>query len=55
MIYLDTNVIIYAIENHPVYGKKCKDVLKDIEEGKLKPLLIISCPDRACQRSRQDK
>ncbi|MBI2675604.1 MAG: type II toxin-antitoxin system VapC family toxin [Candidatus Aenigmarchaeota archaeon] len=36
MMYLDTNVIIYAIENHPVYGKKCRDVLKDIEDGKLK-------------------
>ena|SRR3989338_8208966 len=36
MIYLDTNVIIYAIENHPKYGKKCKDILEDIESEKLK-------------------
>ncbi len=36
MIYLDTNVIIYAIENHPKYGKKCKQILEDIESEKLK-------------------
>lgn len=36
MIYLDTNVIIYAIENHPRYGKKCKNILEDIESEKLK-------------------
>jgi predicted nucleic acid-binding protein len=35
MIYLDTNVIIYAIENHPKYGAKCKKILEDIETGKL--------------------
>lgn len=36
MIYLDTNIIIYAIENHPKYGDKCTDILRDIEFGKLK-------------------
>lgn len=36
MIYLDTNVVIYAIENHPKYGAKCKKILEDIEAGKLK-------------------
>jgi len=36
MIYLDTNVIIYAIENHPKYGKKCRQILEDIESEKLK-------------------
>jgi len=36
MIYLDTNVIIYAIENHPKYGKKCKKILEDIESEKIK-------------------
>jgi predicted nucleic acid-binding protein len=35
MIYLDTNVIVYAIENHPKYGKSCKNILLDIESGKL--------------------
>jgi predicted nucleic acid-binding protein len=35
MIYLDTNVIIYAIENHPKYGKSCKKILEDIEAHKL--------------------
>jgi len=33
--YLDTNVIIYAIENHPKYGKKCKSILKAAESGEL--------------------
>ena len=36
MIYLDTNVIVYAIENHPKYGKKCKEILEDVESGKVK-------------------
>ncbi len=36
MIYLDTNVIIYAIENHPKYGKKCRQILEDIETEKIK-------------------
>ncbi len=36
MIYLDTNIIIYAIENQPRYGGVCKKILSDIESGKLK-------------------
>ena len=36
MIYLDTNVIVYAIENHPKYGNSCKKLLLEIESGKLK-------------------
>ena len=36
MIYLDTNIIVYAIENHSRYGKTCKAILEDIESGKLK-------------------
>ena len=35
MKYLDTNVIIYAIESHPKYGEKCKDILKAVEDAKL--------------------
>lgn len=35
MIYLDTNVIVYAIENHPVYGNSCKKILLDIQNKKL--------------------
>ena len=35
MIYLDTNVIVYAIENHPRYGSSCKKILEDVEAGKL--------------------
>jgi len=33
--YLDTNVIIYAIESHPKYGEKCKDILKAVENAEL--------------------
>jgi len=33
--YLDTNVIIYAIESHSKYGEKCKDLLKAIENAEL--------------------
>lgn len=36
MIYIDTNVFIYAIENHPKYGNKCKKILTDIQAEKLK-------------------
>lgn len=36
MIYLDTNIVIYAIENHPKYGDKCKEILTDIKSEKLK-------------------
>ena len=36
MKYLDTNVIIYAIENDSKYGKECKKILLDVERGKLK-------------------
>ena len=36
MIYIDTNIIIYAIENHPKYGKACKKILVDIDSKKLK-------------------
>jgi predicted nucleic acid-binding protein len=36
MIYVDTNVFIYAIENHPKYGEACKKILFDIESEKIK-------------------
>ena len=35
MIYLDTNVIIYAIANDEKYGKSCKNILLDIESKKI--------------------
>jgi len=35
MKYLDTNIIVYAVENHPVYGETCKEILSDIENGKI--------------------
>ncbi len=39
MRYLDTNVIVYAVENHPKYGEGCKRILQDIESEKLR----VSC------------
>lgn len=30
MIYIDTNIFVYATENHPKYGNDCKRVLEDI-------------------------
>ncbi len=36
MMYIDTNIIIYAIERDPVYGEKCKKIIFDIQEGRLK-------------------
>ncbi len=35
-MYIDTNIFIYAIENHPKYGASCKKILKDVESGKIK-------------------
>lgn len=35
MRYLDTNILIYAIENHPEYGKQCANILKSIESGRV--------------------
>ena len=35
MKYLDTNVIVYAIESHPKYGNKCKNILQNIQDKKL--------------------
>ena len=36
MIYVDTNVIIYAVANDAKYGAACKRILLDLETGKLK-------------------
>ena len=35
MIYIDTNIFIYALQKHPKYGKSCSRILLDIELGKL--------------------
>ena len=35
MIYVDTNVIIYAIDNHPRYGASCRKILEDVQESRL--------------------
>lgn len=35
MKYLDTNIIIYAIENDNKYGQKCKEILEAIQNQKL--------------------
>ncbi len=36
MKYLDTNVIGYAIENHPKYGAACKNILGEIITERIK-------------------
>lgn len=36
MIYLDTNIIIYAIENHEKYGRACTRILFDVQNEKIK-------------------
>jgi len=33
--YVDTNVFVYAIENHPKYGKSCARILSEIQEKKI--------------------
>src|SRR3989338_2669464 len=34
MNYIDTNIIVYAITDDPTYGKKCINILHDIQIGK---------------------
>ncbi|MBI2148385.1 type II toxin-antitoxin system VapC family toxin [Candidatus Woesearchaeota archaeon] len=41
MIYLDTNIIIYAIENNYKYGKKCKEILEKIQYCKIEACCSI--------------
>ena len=36
MKYLDTNVIGYAVEQHPKYGSACTQILRDVQNGTLK-------------------
>lgn len=35
MIYIDTNILVYAIENHPKFGKNCIKILQDIQDKNL--------------------
>lgn len=35
MKYIDTNIIIYALEEDPKYSEKCRKILKEIEEKDL--------------------
>jgi predicted nucleic acid-binding protein len=32
-IYIDTNIFIYAIAMHPVFGRQCRGFLKKVESG----------------------
>lgn len=41
MIYVDTNVWIYAAIAHPRYGRRCKEILERIEEGKLEAIISV--------------
>jgi len=54
--YLDTNVIIYAIESHPKYGEKCKNVLKAIESAELEvcasTLVLVEVINVLCKLNR---
>jgi predicted nucleic acid-binding protein len=33
--YIDTNVFVYAIENHSKYGKSCAKILSDVQEKRI--------------------
>ncbi|MCS4538294.1 MAG: type II toxin-antitoxin system VapC family toxin [Thaumarchaeota archaeon] len=35
MIYIDTNIFVYAIENHPKFGISCGRILQDVENERL--------------------
>ncbi len=42
MIYLDTNILIYAIEQHPKYGVACKNILQKIQDKKIEACCSLS-------------
>jgi len=54
--YLDTNVIIYAIESHPKYGEKCKDILKAVENAELEvcasTMILVEVINVLCKLNR---
>jgi len=56
MKYLDTNVIIYAIERHPKYGEKCKNILKAVESAELEvcasTLILVEVINVLCKLNR---
>jgi predicted nucleic acid-binding protein len=35
MYYLDTNVLVYAVENHPLYGGRSQKILADVVKGRI--------------------
>ena len=41
MIYIDTNIWIYAITAHPRYGKKCRRILEALERGELEAAISV--------------
>jgi predicted nucleic acid-binding protein len=54
--YLDTNVIMYAIENHPKYGEKCRTILKAVESAELEAcastLILVEVINVLCKLNR---
>lgn len=41
MIYIDTNVWIYAAIAHPKYGHRCREILERIEKGELEAVISV--------------
>lgn len=41
MIYIDTNVWIYAATAHPKYGPRCKVILEQVEGGALEAVVSV--------------
>jgi len=36
--YIYTNIYVYAIIHHPVYGEQCAEILKNADMGFMKPM-----------------
>ena len=32
--FVDSNIFIYAVQSHPIFGKKCRQIIEDIENEK---------------------
>jgi predicted nucleic acid-binding protein len=33
--YIDTNIFVYSALAHPIYGKACKQIIDDIQNGRI--------------------
>ena len=47
--FIGSNIFIYAAQSHPSFGKKCKQIIEDIEKEKMHEagIPVFSTPEKA--------